>query len=44
MPTRRNAMVWRRGTARRAEFERLAEALRDILAERDAKRQREGRG
>ena len=37
-PTRRIALVWRRGTARRAEFERLAQALRDVLEERGAGR------
>ena len=33
-PNRRIALVWRRGTARRAEFELLAKALRDTLAGR----------
>jgi LysR family hydrogen peroxide-inducible transcriptional activator len=37
-PTRRIALVWRRGTARRAEFERLAQALRDALEDRGAGR------
>jgi LysR family hydrogen peroxide-inducible transcriptional activator len=42
-PTRRIALVWRRGTARRAEFEQLAAALRDILDAGDAKRRREAK-
>jgi len=39
-PTRRIALVWRRGTARRAEFEQLAQALRDVLEDRAAGRRR----
>ncbi len=37
-PTRRIALVWRRGTARRAEFELLAQALRDTIEERSPAR------
>lgn len=39
-PTRRIALVWRRGTARRGEFEQLAQALRDVLEDRGAGRRR----
>lgn len=39
-PTRRIALVWRRGTARRGEFKQLAQALRDVLEDRGAGRRR----
>lgn len=40
-PPRRISLVWRRGTARRGEFELLARALREILEERAAGRRRD---
>jgi LysR family hydrogen peroxide-inducible transcriptional activator len=42
-PSRRVALLWRRGTARRGEFELLARSLREILA-KGAGRHREAPG
>src|SRR5690606_26768492 len=39
-PTRRISLVWRRATARRAEFELLAQALGGIMDSRIASRRR----